>query len=220
MRNVAAELEEPVGRAAAEPRAPGDVRQVTLAHEPGVEVDDAVERPRAVIGDDQDVLVRPQPVEHAAQALVEDPVHVGERARRSIPLPVVPAEVLNVVSRHEDDEEQGGPETLGEPEREVDLLVGRPTDDLEVDPAVLAEREPVVELERAEAARDLRDQLGRVRHPLLARGRVKAGDREALDGGAGQVKGMPTRPERRPFAARRSQTAGARRKLPFTNRSW
>src|SRR4051794_7990251 len=42
--------------------------------------------------------------------------------------------------------------------------------------------------------------------------------RKPFTGCAGQVKGTLTTPTRRPAAVRKSQTAGARRKLPFVRR--
>src|SRR5918996_4715216 len=179
--DVPAQLEEPVDRPPAQSRAAPDVGQVALAREPGVEVDDPVERACAVVGDDHHVTVWPEPLEQPPDALVQDPVHLGDRARRAVPLPVGPAEMLDVVGRHEDDEEQAGLEALGEPERQVDLLVGGAADDVEVDPAVLADRKAVVELDRAVAARELRHELRRVRHAPPPGGGVEAGDREALD---------------------------------------
>ena len=76
-------------------------------------------------------------------------------------------------------------EPLGEPEGDLDLLLRRGTNEIEIDAAVLPDREAVIEDERAELLLDLRDEITREGEPLLARGRIEAGDREALELGRG-----------------------------------
>ena len=113
-----------------------------------------MERAGAVVGDDHDVALRAGELGERAGRLVEDPVDLGDRARQAVGLPLRPAEVVDVVGGHEDDEEQLGVEALGEPGDDLDLLRGRAADEVEVELAV-RERELVVQLERAEALAEL-----------------------------------------------------------------
>ena len=132
-----------------------------------------------MVGEDEDVPLVPGEPRQRTRRLVEDPVHLGDRARQAVGLPLRPAEVVDVVCGHEDDEEQLGVVAVREPGDDLDLLRGGPADEIEVELS-LRERELVVQLERAEALPELRPQLFRVRQALLARGCVEAGDGEAV----------------------------------------
>ena len=125
------------------------VLQQPLLGEPGVEVDDAVQRPAAVVGDEHDVAA--ERARERAHGLVEDPVDARQRAGRAAALPLVPAEVVRVVGGHEDDHEQLGVEALGQPERELDALLGDAPHGLQVDAARGRDGERVILDERAEA---------------------------------------------------------------------
>ena len=110
------------------------VLQQALLGEPGVEVDDAVERAAAVVGDEHDVAA--ERARERADRLVEDAVDLRERAVGAAALPLVPAEVMRVVGRHEDDDQQLGVEALGQPQRELDALLGDAAHLIEIDAAV------------------------------------------------------------------------------------
>ena len=143
---------------------------------------------RAVVRDDDDVALFARQAGQRAGCLVEDPVDVGHRALEPVALPVRPAEVLDVVRRHEDYEQELGLEALGEPHNDLDLLRRGPPDEVEVELAV-GDREPVVELERAEA----RLQIGAERlwkeEPVLARRGVEAGEGKPVHLGRRPRKG-------------------------------
>ena len=177
LRQPLAELERLLEELPAEPLAGARVGEVALAGKPGVEVDDAVEAPRTVVGDDEHVAVAGV-LDERADRLVEDPVGPGDGALGAALLPFAPAEVLHVVGGHEDDEEELRVEALREPERRLHLLLRGAAHEVEIDPAV-PQRVAVIELERAEALAQLGIERRRRGHALLAEGGVHAGDREA-----------------------------------------
>ena len=111
--------------------------------------------------------------------LVEDAVDLGDGALQALGLPVRPADVVDVVGRHEDDEEELGVEPLGQPLDDLELLRGGTAHEVEVELAVL-KREPVVELERPVPAPQLVADRRGEDEALLARGGVEAGDREPV----------------------------------------
>ena len=146
-----------------------------------------MQRAGAVVGDDHDVAAAGE-VDQRAHRLVEDPVDLGHGAGEPVRLPLGPAEVVDVVGGHEDDEEQLGVEPLGQPRDDLDLLGGRAANDVEVELPV-GQRELVVELERPVAPAQLVAQRLRVRQPLLARRRVEARHRKPVDLGRGPGEG-------------------------------
>ena len=81
-----------------------------------------MERPAAVVGDEHDVAA--ERARQGADGLVEDLVDARQRARRAAALPLVPAQVVGVVGRHEHDHEQLGVEALRQPQRQLDALLG------------------------------------------------------------------------------------------------
>src|SRR6185295_5586574 len=91
---------------------------------------------------------------------------VRERAVRAAALPLVPAEVVCVVSGHEDDHEQLRIEALGQPQRELDALLGDATHRLEVDAAVGRDGKRVIVRERAEARLELLQKTARSREAV------------------------------------------------------
>ena len=132
-----------------------------------------------MVRDDDDVAPVARQAGQSAGRLVEDPVDVGHRALEPVALPVRPAEMLNVVRRHEDHEQELGLEALGEPHDDLDLLGRGPPDEIEVELAV-GDREPVVELERAEPRLQLGAERLRIEEPLLACCGVEAGERKPV----------------------------------------
>ena len=124
-----------------------------------------------------------------------------------------------MIGGHEDHEQELGIEALGEPRDDLDLLRGRPADEVEVE-LVVRERKAVVQRRASRAALQLGAELARVGQPLLAGGRVEAGEREPVHLRRWPGEGTLTIPVRRPEGGSRSQTAGALRKLPLTSRSW
>ena len=133
----------------------------------------------AVIRDDHEVRVGPAQLREPPDRLVEDPVDVGDGALEALGLPVVPADVVDVVGCHEDDEEELGVEPLGQPLDDLELLGGGAPHEVEVELTVL-EREPVVELERPVPAPQLLPDRCGEGEALLACGGVEAGDREPV----------------------------------------
>jgi hypothetical protein len=122
------------------------VLQQTLLGQPGVEIDDAVERPAAVIGHEHDVA--PERARERSHRLVQDHVDARHGARRPAALPLVPADVVRMVGRHEHDHEQLGVEALRQPQRELDTLLGGAPHGVEVDAAGGSDGERVVVRER------------------------------------------------------------------------
>ena len=155
------------------------VLQHALIGEPGVEVDDAVERPAAMVGDEHDVAA--ECARQGAHGLVEDLVDTGQRARLAAALPLVPAEVVGVVGRHEHDHEQLGVEALRQPEGELDALLGDTPHGVEVDAARGRDGERVILHQRAEAPLELLEQARRRREALAPAVGVEAGERESVD---------------------------------------
>ena len=155
------------------------VLQQTLLGQPGVEIDDAVERPAAVIGHEHDVA--PERARERSHRLVEDPVDARHGARRPAALPLVPADVVRVVGRHEHDHEQLGVEALRQPQRELDTLLGGVPHGVEVDAAGGRHWERVVVRERTEAALELLEETRGGREAVAAAVGVEAGESEAVD---------------------------------------
>ncbi len=155
------------------------VLQLALLGEPGVEVDDAVQRPAAMVGDEHDVAAKR--ARERTHGLIENPVDVSERAVRALALPLVPAEVVRVVGGHEDDHEQLRTEALGQPQRELDALLGDTPDRLEIDAAGGRDGERVIVRERAEARLQLVEQAAGGREAVAPAVGVEAGEREAGD---------------------------------------
>ena len=177
----AAHVEDATGETSAESGAASAVFEEAPGGEKGIEVDDPFELAAAVVRHHEDVLVGAGCIRERADRLVEDAVDVGDEALDSAALPVVPAEMVDVVCRHEDDEEQVELVPLLEPQRDLDLLLRSSPNEVEVEISVLAEGEAMVEHERAEALADLGEERARMRRPLVALRRVEAGDHAAVD---------------------------------------
>jgi hypothetical protein len=140
-----------------------------------------------VVGDDHDVAAAGE-VDECANRVVEDTVDLGHGAGEPLRLPLGPAEVVDVVGGHEDDEEQLGVEPLRQPRDDLDFLGGRAANHVEVELPV-GQRKLVVQLERPIAPAQLVAQRLRVRQPLLARRRVEARHRKPVDLGRGPGEG-------------------------------
>ena len=205
LREIAAQRE----RLPEEP-APGDapaglVGEKALGGEPRVQVEDSVQGARSVVRDDEDVALIAREAGKRPGRLVEDPVRLGDRALEAVALPVTPAEMLDVIGSHEDDEEELGVEALSEPHGDLDFLRRGAADQVEVDLAV-RDRKPVVELERAEAALQLGAQRLGIGSPCSRAAASKPASANPSTSGAGQVKGTLTMPVRLP-----ERRAGPRR---------
>ena len=135
-----------------------------------------------MVGHDEHV-----PIAHGrrecSHRVVERSVDVGDAARRTLLDPLRPAEMVDVVGGHEDDEEELGLEALHEPDRDLDLLFAGAADELEVDLVALVERELVIEHEWPEPLPELVQELRWIRHALVADRRVEPRDDETVDRG-------------------------------------
>ena len=170
-----------------------------------------------MVGDDQHVRLVAGALEQLAERGVEDPVGLRHAALAAALLPVRPGQVVDVVGGHEDDEQELGVVALGQPVHDRHLLLAGAADELEVEPATRVDRERVVEQQAAEALLQLVHELARARHPVLARGRVDPGQREAVHARRRPGEGDVDDPDPAP-CERRVQSAGARLWLPLTSR--
>ena len=127
-----------------------------------------------MIRDDQHVLV--DLAGESPGSLVQDAIDVGHAALQAPLVPLGPTEVVDVVGRHEDDEEQVGIELLAAARASSRPSAGRPPDEVEVDTPPRVDWERMVELERAEPPAELLGKLARLAHRFVARRGVQARD--------------------------------------------
>ncbi len=174
-----------------------------------------------MVGDDEHVasavavaVARAHGPEQLAEGPVEDPIDLGDRAVAPALLPVGPGQVVDVVGRHEDREEELRRVLRGEPADDLDALRAGAADVIEVDRPAAVEREGVVEQQPTELVLQLGDQRARVGHAVLARRGVHSGDHEAVHLRSGprerdvhDADASPARREPRPQGGRAAVAA-------------